>query len=93
MPSDLAPQIKGPNLDTDLLWVIGNIHELSNLAEIHENEIVSPAPFCHFPKDIPDFFQSLSTEVDSSNQDTALPTSLQFCGKLWYARYMPIFCT
>ena len=57
--------------------MIGNIHELSNLAEIHENEIVSPAPFCHSPKDIPGFLQSLSTEVGSSDQGTVLPTSLE----------------
>ena len=68
LPTDLAPQVKDPNLwqgtefdiqadqkqysalgkivylDTDLMWLIGNIPELEGSAEVFNDELSSPAP-------------------------------------------------
>jgi len=83
MPSDLAPQICNQDLSTDLVWVLGNIEELSAMAEIHENEITTPAPLCHSSTDIPEvLLQCFANDSTTHQDDTILPsTSMSITGR------------
>ena len=68
-------------LETDLLWVVGNIPELSAVAEIYDHELTTPAPLCQFSGTVSGDNTELITKETilpgTPSEERTLPTSLE----------------